>query len=210
MPKTSRSAEEVAQVREHILSAAIGIIADKGFSRLSMRSLASAIGMTAANIYNYYSSKDELYLDIQTAGFQELYARFAGARDREKTPLKKIAAIMKEYISYGTSNPDSYNIIFSMDTPKYADYRDTQIEPVAYAEKKAGLDLIEITRPVVAELLKKRGKPAAGAWKKTVQAWIMLHGIVSLMNSRVLQEVADDSSRFIDESVKDVVNYLLS
>lgn len=210
MPRTSRSTDEVARVKERILNAAIGIIAERGFSRLSMRSLAAAIGMTAANIYNYYGNKDELYLAIQTAGFRELHARFAGARDREKTPLKQIRAIMMEYISYGTSNPDCYNIIFSMDTPKYADYKNTRIEAVAFAEKKAGLDLIDITRPVVADLLRKKGKSAAGAWKKTVQAWIMLHGIVSLLNSRVLQEVAGDSERFIDQSMKDAVDYLLS
>jgi AcrR family transcriptional regulator len=210
MPKISRSAEEVAKVRERILNAAIKLIADQGFAHLSMRRLAAMIGMTASNIYNYYSNKDELYLDIQTDGFKELCARFEEALNREQTPLKKITAIMKEYISYGTSNPDCYNIIFSMDTPKYADYRNTRLEPVAFAEKKAGLDLIDIARPVVIDLLKKRRKPAAGAWKKTVQVWIMLHGFVSLINSRVLQEVAEDSSHFVDESVNDVIDFLLT
>jgi AcrR family transcriptional regulator len=210
MPKKSRSAEEVRQVRERILKAAIELIADQGFTRLSMRRLAATLGMTASNIYNYYSNKDELYLDIQTNGFRQLYDRFADARDREKTPLLQLIAIMREYLDFGTTNPDCYSIIFSMDTPKYADYKNTRIEPVAFAEKKAGLDLIDITRPVVAALLKQRKRPVGRAWKKTVQAWIMLHGIVSLMNSRVLQEVAGDSSRFINESVKDVVDYLLA
>ncbi len=210
MPKTSRSAEEVSEVKERILDAAIRLISDHGFTRLSMRRLAATIGMTASNIYNYYSSKDELYLAIQTNGFKELCARFEESLKREQMPLRRITAIMREYISYGTSNPDCYNIIFSMDTPKYSDYRNTTIEPVAFAEKKAGLDLIDIACPVVADLLKKQGKPAGGAWKKTIQAWIMLHGIVSLMNSRVLQEVAEDSSRFVDESVQDAVDFLLT
>ncbi|MEZ4549411.1 MAG: TetR family transcriptional regulator [Desulfobacterales bacterium] len=37
---------------------------------MSMRKLAGRLKMTAANIYNYYQNKDDLYLAIQTRGFR--------------------------------------------------------------------------------------------------------------------------------------------
>ena len=40
--------------------------------------------------------------------------------------------------------------------------------------------------------------------------WIMLHGIVSLVNSRVLQEVAGESPSFIEATLKDVADFIVA
>ena len=62
MPKTTRAAEEVIGIKDRILETALQHLIEDGFEHFSMRKLAARLGMTAANIYNYFTNKDEIYL----------------------------------------------------------------------------------------------------------------------------------------------------
>ena len=152
MQKAKRSPEKIQGVKERILDTAINLITTTGFNNTSMRKIALELGMSATNIYNYFSSKDSIYLEIQTKGFDILFKRFAGSCIETKFPQEKIRCMITEYLTFGIENPNLYNIIFSMDTPKYSDYRDKKIEPVAYMEKQAGLKVIYFATDVIKEI----------------------------------------------------------
>ena len=206
MPKSIRTPEEIKKVKEEILQTAITLIGEKGFGTLSMRKLAASLGMTAANIYNYYQNKDELYLDIQKKVFEKLYEAFLSLLSEEKNLQKQIKGVVSEYIRFGTENSHWYNIIFSMDTPKYADYKDSSMEPTAREEKQAGLRLITLTSALLADT----GFPHKKITRKIIQLWISMHGIVSLINSRVLQEVEPNIDSLVEEIFIDLVNEIRS
>jgi AcrR family transcriptional regulator len=57
-------AKDHDQKRDLILKAAARIFATEGFDRASMAQLARACGISKANIYHYYDSKDALLFDI--------------------------------------------------------------------------------------------------------------------------------------------------
>jgi AcrR family transcriptional regulator len=61
--------------RSHILRVAAELFATEGFDRASMAQLAQACGISKANIYHYYDSKDALLFDI-------LDSYLSGLRDR--------------------------------------------------------------------------------------------------------------------------------
>lgn len=50
--------------RQHILKTAARVFADTGFARASMSQVAKGCGVSKANIYHYYDSKDALLFDI--------------------------------------------------------------------------------------------------------------------------------------------------
>ncbi len=50
--------------REHILKTAARVFAETGFARASMSHVAKDCGISKANIYHYYDSKDALLFDI--------------------------------------------------------------------------------------------------------------------------------------------------
>jgi len=144
MPKVARSQEDREIIREKILDEALGLISESGFSSFSMRKLASRLGMTATTIYNYYSSKDELYLMILTKGFDMLYRRFDEIYRTGGDPSRKLREMVETYIDFGITNANYYNIMFTSDAPKYSDYIGTGIEPVAHFEKQTALKLVDI------------------------------------------------------------------
>ncbi|MFZ5572688.1 MAG: TetR/AcrR family transcriptional regulator [Thermodesulfobacteriota bacterium] len=197
MPKAPRNAQKIIEIKDRILEEALQLILDDGFVHFSMRRLGARLGMTAANIYNYFTNKDEIYLLIQTKGFARLAETFEEIGKKRTAPLKRIEEMIRAYLAFGTENPDYYEIMFSRNTPKYADYVGTAMEPAAFHEKQTALRAAEKATAAVMAL----GVTEEEARFRMIQLWSMLNGLVNLLNSRVLQEV--------DHRVEDIVNRIV-
>jgi len=212
MPKVARSQEDREIIREKILDEALGLISESGFSSFSMRKLASRLGMTATTIYNYYSSKDELYLMILTKGFDMLYRRFDEIYRAGGDPSRKLREMVETYIDFGITNANYYNIMFTSDAPKYSDYIGTGIEPVAHFEKQTALKLVDIASRVLSDLGKENVGPFTPEEIRyfVIRLWSTLHGIIALYNSRVLQEVDENAGQIIEQVAHDLVDLILS
>jgi len=202
MPKAPRTADDVETVKMQIIEAAKVIICRDGFSQLSMRKLAKALGMTATNIYNYYSNKDEIYLGIQTAGFAMLLDRFQKAENQFDSPLKTLEEFVSVYLDFGMNNPGYYEVMLGGNTPKYADYVGTELEKVAFDEKQTALSVARMTTQVIMNIT---GISKDDAIYRAIQAWTTLHGLVSLHNNRVLQEMDTD----LNDTIKKICKELL-
>jgi AcrR family transcriptional regulator len=152
------------------------------------------MGIAAKTIYNYFANKDEIYLLVLTRGFQLLNEQHAAAYCSTSHPGDRLKAMNRAYLEFGLNYPHYYNIMFNWDVPKYMDYVGTKLEPVAFNEKREGLKLAAISLKALQAYLVSTGAPAASFDElriKMVKGWSALHGIVSLINSRVLQETLD-------------------
>lgn len=65
-------AKDHDQKREQILQSAAKIFATEGFDRSSMAQLAKECGISKANIYHYYDSKDAILFDILDSYLSDL------------------------------------------------------------------------------------------------------------------------------------------
>ena len=202
MPKPPMKADEKMAVKEQILEHAVQIMFREGFDGLSMRKLAAVMDMTAANIYNYFKNKDEIYLGIQKQGFELLNSLFAQVSGLEIPAVEKFRRMARVYVSFGLENVAYYEVMFNRHGPKYSDYKDTPLEPLALAEKMAGLQVFAEAEPVVRELMAHNTElDEKRIWRSLVHAWLLLHGYVALYNSRTLQEVDDCSAEILEEII---------
>lgn len=205
MPKVPAPPDVVESIRENIIREAAALINDAGYSHFSMRKLGTRLGIAAKTIYNYFTDKDELYLLIVTKGFEMLFARLKEACDSSDDPFIKLHAMARAYIDYGFENPHLYAIMFSMGTPKYADYIGTKHEKLAESQNATALRTAEISERVLKELerrsacLRKRDSNY-----QLMRLWSALHGIVSLQQSRVTLEVGDFKNS-IDRMIEDAL-----
>lgn len=216
MPKPPRTQEEIEAIRKQILDQSIDIISHYGFDGFTMRRLGTRMGFAAKTIYNYFTSKDEIYLLVLTRGFELLNERYATAFAATDHPKKRLMAMNRAYVTFGLEYPHYYNIMFNWDVPKYLDYVGTPMEPAAGNEKKEGLKLAMITLKALKAYLKHAGDPGVSfndLRLKMIKGWSALHGIVSLCNSRVLQETLDpETTHFFEgslfkRSIKDKNNF---
>ncbi|WP_193140907.1 TetR/AcrR family transcriptional regulator [Meridianimarinicoccus sp. MJW13] len=82
--------------RAHILKIAARVFADQGFARASMAQVAKDCGISKANIYHYYSSKDALLFDILDTYLSALRDRILGLDMTGLDPSDQLGRIVTE------------------------------------------------------------------------------------------------------------------
>ena len=210
MPKTPMTQEAIKNTRIRILDTALDIIIEEGFNNFSLRKVASRLGVTATTIYNYYSNKDEINLMIRIRGFEKLYEllnkRSAPYDDMES----RLKAMIRAYIEFGLSHSSYYDIMFNLHTPKYLDYVDTSIEPLAYTEKQNALKCLAMFMEPITSFLPSRGKKKEHFISYQINKyWSDMHGLITLKNSHLLHEVLNDVDSFIEQRTKDMIDEIL-
>lgn len=82
--------------RDHILKTAARVFAQTGFARASMSQVATDCGISKANIYHYYSSKDALLFDILDTYLRALRDRIKALPFADLTPPEQLQLIVME------------------------------------------------------------------------------------------------------------------
>jgi AcrR family transcriptional regulator len=198
--------EEIDNTRARILDTALDIIIAEGFNHLSVRKIASRLGVTATTIYNYYTNKNEINLMIRIRGFEKLYSLLTKHAAPFDDIESKIKAMVRAYIEFGLTNPSYYDIMFNLHTPKYLDYVGTEIEPLAYTEKQNALKCLSLFTDTISAYIPVKGKRKDHfVIYQVVKFWSDLHGLVTLTNSRLFHEVLDDVDSFIHQRTSEMI-----
>lgn len=82
--------------RAHILRTAATVFADAGFARASMSQVAKDCGISKANIYHYYDSKDALLFDILDTYLRALRNRIQSLPLDGLPPAEQLKSIVAE------------------------------------------------------------------------------------------------------------------
>jgi len=204
--KMPRSDEELDKVREKILDSALDIIVNEGFMSLTMRRLASRIGMTAPNIYNYFSGKDELYITIVIKGFETLLKLLKDVYSLNDDPLVRAGKFMHTYVDFGVNNSAYYDIMFSRPTPKYNDYIGTPYEKLSLVEYTISMEIVDLATKVLADVTGGQGNIAqVDIQYNIIKVWSILHGMVSLYNSNMADYVAGNTLSVYEKIMDELI-----
>jgi len=207
MPKAARRTQEIRKIKKEILDCALNIINEEGIDNLSMRKLATQMAMSAANLYNYYRSKENIIIALDNNGFKMLYRIVKNAVNSVKSPIEKIKVLIQEYIKFGT-NPgrvNQYNIMFNR--ARVSDYLGTGFEALVEYQTKKAFRILDLSYRIISEYInhnpKLRGKDPKIL---TLRIWIELHGIITFFNNRLFNELyfSDDFNEYAQDSRKTV------
>ena len=101
--------------REQIVRSTLKIIAEKGARNLTTAAIAKDVGMSEANIYRHFRSKDEILSETVTkigsglrANLEKVFS--AGAKD---PPLEKLRKIFMLHVDYVEKNEGIPRLVFS-------------------------------------------------------------------------------------------------
>ncbi len=205
--KTPRDPEVIEQVKKRILEKALDILISGGMDALTMRNLAARVGMTAPNIYNYFSGKDEIYLSIVIQGFEMLHAQLKEAYDRYSAPIKRARAMIDAYMTFGIEKSQYYDIMFTRPVPKYNEYIGTPFEHLSEAEYKLSMDIVDLGLTTASQIM---GKPKDSplVQRRVIQIWSLLHGMISLHNSRIVDYVAESTKEIYESIINEFLDAL--
>lgn len=112
MPKKPFTIEEIVAQRQRIMDSASSVMAEVGFHHLSMRKLASQLGMTASNIYNYFPNKESLFLHTRRRGFELILLDINEQVRRGSAPKEGVVEFARNLIVFAQRFPGYYQLMF--------------------------------------------------------------------------------------------------
>jgi AcrR family transcriptional regulator len=96
--------------RAAIVAAARELVVKDGVESVSLRRVASALGVTAPALYAHVTHKHDLLEAVAEAEFQALIERFDAVS--EVSPLDRMRAYSRAYIDHARDNPELFHAMF--------------------------------------------------------------------------------------------------
>ncbi|MFP4040162.1 MAG: TetR/AcrR family transcriptional regulator [Desulfosudaceae bacterium] len=199
-----RSPEEIEAIRERILDQALDIISRRGLDALTMRALAARLDMTAPNLYNFFANKDELYLSLVVKGFAMLHQAMTEARDSAREAPQQARAMIEAYVRFGLDHPRYYDIMFTLPTPKHNDYLGTPHEALSEKEYRLSMEIAGMAQAVIEKIMGEESGPDL-IQRRLIQAWSLLHGMISLRHSQVVSYVAGNIPGIYEQTIEELM-----
>ncbi len=112
MPKLTEHTVEKNQI--HIEEAALRVFTRQGFHGTSVREIATEAGVSLGNIYNYYKTKEDIFVSL-VERFDQKMARIMATRlapligSLDEESLKQLASVVREIV---TDNPDFWRLMY--------------------------------------------------------------------------------------------------
>lgn len=89
----------LANMREEILEKAVPLFAKVGFEGVSMRDIATMVGVTPAALYHHFADKDQLYLDAVEHAFEGKIGPLRSVLDDTAPPWDRLEAFVSRFAS---------------------------------------------------------------------------------------------------------------
>jgi AcrR family transcriptional regulator len=116
------SESDVADFRERLCEAAERLFAEKGPDAVTMRQLASELGVSPMTPYRYFKDKDDILAAVRANGFDRFAEALETARASAKGARAKGAAVGEAYIDFAFEHPHTYKLMFDLNQPHEKDY----------------------------------------------------------------------------------------
>ena len=101
-----------AERRDHLLSVARTIFAERGFQSATKDDIAKEAGFTTPILYQYFESKTDLYREIVADIAAKLLASLEDAVANVESPRAKIEVAFQVYFDMVVSETDAFRILF--------------------------------------------------------------------------------------------------
>jgi len=159
------------ETRCNILEAALQIVKEEGWQALSMRKIADVIEYTAPIIYEYFSNKDAILLELTRQGYLKLSKELEQARDRHRLPAKQLEDMWLTYWNFAFANRELYQGMFGVTTNCSCE----MVNNLPEAEKP-----YELFSAVIGELMNNDDLEGDVICTKYYTLWSVVHGLVSI------------------------------
>ena len=113
-----------------ILEAATEVFARRGYRQTDVQEVADAVGVGKASLYRRYPTKRELFLAAADQGLRRMHEQVLAAAERERDPLRQLAAAIRAYLEFFDRNPQQVELLIQ----ERAEFRDRET-PTYFAHR---------------------------------------------------------------------------
>jgi AcrR family transcriptional regulator len=174
--KESRRAERGyhhGNLKEALLQAALGLIAEKGAAGFTFADAARMAGVSPAAPYRHFRDRDELLSSIAQRGFEMFESALNAAWDNGRPDtVTAFERVGKAYLKFAREEPAFYSAMFESGLP-------VDITPALQAAGERAFGIIRAAAERLAALAPP-GATRPPALMMALHIWSMSHGVASL------------------------------
>ena len=227
MPRQAFSNEEIVVQKQRIMDEAAQVMASEGMSQLSMRALAASVDMTAANLYNYFPSKRQLFIETTQRGYELLAAYTKEGVTRFEEPRDKLAGLLKSAVRFAHDWTGYWELMVHPPLQLREDLANDENDIAGDLRQRTSNRMIEL----FASLLSRSGvsltPPQANSsvpgiagiaeegfgpdtiWVRVITLLTNTHGLIDLYNHKMLDGFEVDVPPLIDALIDSSIDILI-
>jgi len=160
-------------LKEALLQAALGLIAEKGAAGFTFADAARSAGVSPAAPYRHFRDRDELLASIAQRGFEQFEAVLTKAWDDGRPDtVSAFERVGRAYLAFARNEPAFYSAMFESGVP-------VDVNPLLSAASERAFGIIRAAAERLAALTPP-GVARPPALMMALHIWSMSHGVASL------------------------------
>ena len=162
-------------LKEALLQAALGLIAEKGPAGFTFADAARSAGVSPAAPYRHFRDRDELLASIAQRGFEQFESVLTVAWDDGRPDtVSAFQRVGKAYLAFARAEPAFYSAMFESGVPVVTN-------PTLMVASERAFNIIRAAAERLAALTPP-GTPRPPALMMALHIWSMSHGVASLFS----------------------------
>ncbi|SFA87394.1 MULTISPECIES: TetR/AcrR family transcriptional regulator [unclassified Bacillus (in: firmicutes)] len=170
--------------KREILDSALACFAKKGFQAATIDDIVAHSGISKGSIYNYFKSKDEIYLSLMVDNTTETNQRLLEEISKYSTAVEKIRYLFGTYLDFEPfAEKNKANVLVHYEFKLHSSRSE---ELLAYLKKRRQQYFIDLVADIIEDGQSK------GDVKKELNARLYAEMFWSILDGVTLQTVYDD------------------
>jgi AcrR family transcriptional regulator len=116
------SDSDVTGFRDRACAVAAGLFAAKGPEGVTMRELASVLGVSPMTPYRYFRDKDDILAAVRARAFDRFAEALEMAYAGVGTTVERSRAKRDAYVRFALEEPETYRLMFDLSQPTEDEY----------------------------------------------------------------------------------------
>ena len=171
------------ELRTALLDAAEKALNEDPYRTISIRSLASELGVSATAPHAHFKNKADLLAALATRGFVKLRQETVPGQESALSYPERIEHLARAYLNFSVRNVGLYKLMFA-----------TGVKPVDYPDLwQASRASYGVLRDTLSDMHPEESTEEID--KRALAAWGMVHGVSSLLSEeRIPDDIISDRS----------------
>lgn len=177
---------------DRLLDAAEALLTEHGPDGFSLREVARRTGVTPMAVYRHYDGLEALRDALRDRGYRRLMVHFQEVL-AEGDPRGRLEASAREYVRFGTRNPQLFRLLFSGGPPPEQAALNADLRRNASSFRF----MVDRVREAMAAGILAPGDPEARA----IDWWALFHGLVVLQQEGKLKLAPAAFEAHVDSTI---------
>ena len=112
MTQSRKKEKLIAKRKNQIIKAAVKEFSNRGFHETEMEDIAKTAGVSKGTLYNYFDSKNDLFLSTIDWGLSGLIGKVYESLQEINDPVLKLERALEVYLNYLRKNKSLFKILY--------------------------------------------------------------------------------------------------